>query len=132
MKTKVISPKTWLEIAYKDLDNIHEGIQENLKARRRREFILVIACLMALLYVYPVENFEVNPQIEIPAVSFKIPIKDAAVIFPTVLTTIYLIFVASIITHMRLSSREISIRKQLSEYIKSGSIPGRYSPPFRF
>jgi hypothetical protein len=49
----------------------HDAAQ---KRRPKHEAILVITCLLAVSYTYPVETFDKNPAIEISAISLKIPL----------------------------------------------------------
>jgi hypothetical protein len=109
IESKSIPPSDLLELQKSEFEDLNKAYNEEIKIRRKREFILVIICLIALLYTYPVKSFESNPIIEIPAISLKIPIKDAIAVFPTLIAAIYLVFLSSAKTQIRLqSSRSIS------------------------
>ncbi len=78
-------------------EEISKFISEETKNRRNRKFMLIIICLLAIIYSYPVLNFINNPTIDITSISIKIPLKDVITIFPTIIASVYLVFLSSAI-----------------------------------
>ncbi len=111
------------EIKTTELDNINKSISEERKSRGKREFILLITCLIAFLYTYPVENFENNPNIKIPAISLEIPIKDAIGVFPTIIAAIYLVFLSSAISQSILMLKRHLLNDELDCFQETGTFP---------
>jgi hypothetical protein len=95
---------------------------------------LLIICLLALLYTYPVHSFEANPVIEIPAISLKIPLRDAVGVFPTIVAAVYLVFVASAISESMLRLQRSRYANELGHFRRTGKIPNKESTsnPLRF
>ncbi len=92
-----LTEEAWLKMTTKEYDVSNKALDEIQKTRRKREFILIITCLLAVIYVYPVINFDKVQNIKIPAISLDIPIKEAIIIFPTIIAAIYLIYLSSAI-----------------------------------
>ena len=128
----------WLELHNRELDDIKKSLDGERKNRGKREFILVIICLLALLYTYPIQNFQTNPNIEIPAISLHLPLRDALALFPTLIAAIYLVYLASAISESILMARQGTYLWQLREFKKSGEIPpeaperGQYFSSLRY
>src|SRR5437762_2357669 len=87
----------WLDLQKRELDAIQNALESEQKNRGKKEFMLLITCLAAFLYTYPVHAFDTNPTIEITSISLKIPLRDAIIVFPTIIAAVYLVFVASAI-----------------------------------
>jgi hypothetical protein len=117
----------WFELQQKELESVNKSIDSENKNRGKRELILVITCLVALLYTYPIQGFENNPNIEIPSVSLKIPLKDAIAVFPTLIASIYLVYLSSAISQGVLMSQKRRYSMQLREFQNTGKIPERAS-----
>jgi hypothetical protein len=108
----------------------HDAAQ---KRRPKHEAILVITCLLAVSYTYPVETFDKNPVIEISAISLKIPLRDAIAVFPTIIATLYLIFLSAVIreinalTHLEHSTLILQHFRETREF--TGKLNGyEWSP----
>jgi hypothetical protein len=116
------SAKIWYEVQIKQLDALIKAIDSEHKSRGKREFILIITCLFAFLYAYPVQNFDNNPSIEIPAISLKIPLKDAISVFPTLIAAIYLVFLSSAMNGFLLVAERICYARELDDFKATGEI----------
>lgn len=55
----------WLELQQKEYEEVNKEYEEEIKNRRKKEVLLIVTCLLALIYSYPVVNFKDNPLIEI-------------------------------------------------------------------
>lgn len=118
-----------LEILRKDLDDVNASYERNIKARRKRELILITTCLIALIYTSSSVNLQNNPEIEIPAISLKILLKDAVAIFPTIIASIYLIYVSTIITQLTMEIVISKIRSQIDLHIQILKFPKQIQLP---
>jgi hypothetical protein len=95
-----------------ELRELESQAEKEVKTRSRIEYALVIVCVLAFVYTYPVETLADNPQIEIPAVSIKIPLRDAIIFFPTLIATLYLMFISSATQHFMLVRNASEIRAE--------------------
>jgi hypothetical protein len=118
-----LSVGVWLELHTKEFESIKKSLEGERKNRGKREFILLITCLLALLYTYPINGFETNPLIEIPAISLKIPLRDAVAVFPTLIAAVYLVFLASAIGESVLMVHWSWYAFKLNEFRETGAIP---------
>ena len=91
-----------IERELKKLEKIDDTLEQHHKERGKRELILIVTCLLALLYTYPVNTFDNNPMIEISPISIKIPLRDAIRVFPTIIVAMYLVFLSSVINEFYL------------------------------
>jgi hypothetical protein len=127
--------EVWLELHTKDLDNITKSLDGERKNRGKREFILLITCLLSLIYSYPIHSFETNPPIEIPAISLKIPLRDAVAVFPTIVAAVYLVFLASAIGQSMLMTEQARLGNLLGQFRETGAVPHEEAyatPPARY
>lgn len=92
------------------------------KRRPKHETILVLTCLLAVSYTYPVESFDENPVIEIAAISLKIPLRDAIAVFPTIIATLYLVYLSAALSHFNALSAFMQSREILDYFEKTGEI----------
>ena len=92
------------------------------KRRPSHEAILVLTCLLAVSYTYPVGSFDQNPVIEIAAISLKIPLRDAIAVFPTIIATLYLIFLGAALRHSNALSRLIQSDEVLRRFQETGEL----------
>jgi len=120
-----ISFDVWLDLQKKESEELNESFEEIQKGRRKREMTLVIMCLLVLIYTYPVnvKNLKSDQNIEIPAISLKLPLRDAINIFPTLIASIYLIFISSAISHFSILHRKARVSKALKDFKETGKIP---------
>ncbi len=116
----------WFELRRKELEDLNSSYESNLKARRKRELTLIVTCLIALIYAFPVKDFTTNPEIEIPAISLKILLKDAITVFPTIISSVYLIYFSTVINQLWINVRRIGLRQSIEKYIESGTINDDY------
>jgi hypothetical protein len=104
----------------------HERLVSTLEAEEKRrpkhEAILVITCLLAVSYTYPVESFDKNPIIEIAAISLKIPLRDAIAVFPTIIATLYLVFLGAALRQTVALSRVIDSDETLQHFQRTGEL----------
>jgi hypothetical protein len=103
---------TPIEILEKDLARIESAIQDSIKERRKREFVLLVSCIIAAIYILPKETFDINPQIEIPSISLQVPVKYVAALFPTALAAIYLTYLGTAILQRTLFISYSNVRFQ--------------------
>lgn len=113
----------WLEIQKGEQETLSKDLDDEKKSRRKREFMLLIICLIAVIYSYPAKGFDENPVIEIPAISLKIPLRDAIVIFPTIIAALYLVYLSSALRHSQLMKRLMDVKASLYEFKRTGQIP---------
>lgn len=120
-----ITRDVWLDLQKKESAELNESFEETQKSRRKREMTLVIMCLLALIYTYPVnvKNLKSDQNIEIPAISLKLPLKDAINFFPTLIASIYLIFISSVVSHFSIMHRRAKVSKALEDFKETGKIP---------
>jgi len=111
------------------LDKLEEQLDEasNLllskrKSRGKKEIILVIICAIGLIYFLPFTDLEQSTQIEIPAISLKVPTKYISSAFPTIITAIYLIYLYSVISYLGILLIFQKMKRQFESCIKSGAI----------
>lgn len=106
----------------KQLHEASRNLYSERKARSKKEIVLVIVCLIGLIYFLPFTDFEKNSQIEIPAISLKVPTKYISSAFPSIIVTCYLIYLHSLIFYMAHLSVLQKRSRQLISYLKTGSI----------
>ena len=112
-----------LELYQAERAEVSKSLDEELKIRRKREFVLIILCLLSVIYSYPVQDFSKNPTIDIPSISLKIPLRDAIAVFPTIITAIYLVFLSSSIKQAVSITRMIDLNRALEEFHETGKLP---------
>jgi len=106
----------------KQLDKAGGNLDSERKSRGRKEVVLVLVCVIGLIYFLPFIDFEESSQIEIPAISLKVPTKYISSAFPTIITAIYLIYLSSLISYLGHVFAYLVISRQLVSYLKTGSI----------
>jgi hypothetical protein len=109
---------------------IRQAKRDYVKARRRREFILTIACLVGLLYIGPAD-LTIKPPLmfAIPFTSLTVPLAVAALIFPPVLTIIYLMWIKSVITLAGLYVAEDTTLNALGDLLALRTPLPKFSQP---
>src|SRR5258707_9230887 len=112
----------WFEIETRESEVVSKAFESERKNRGKREFILVIICFLALLYTYPIQDFEKNPNIEIPSISLKIPLRDAIAVFPTIIAAIYLVYLSSALSESVLMVRRSRYGRELNEFKETGQV----------
>ena len=120
-----VSSKTWYELKQNEFVRAQESRITQQKAKKKAQFTLIIICLLAVIYTYPVSNLAQNPTIDIKAIALSVPLKDAIAIFPTILACCYLSFISAVINHALAASNEGDVAWMLTEFERSGKIPRR-------
>jgi len=90
-RSQVPSPADRLDLFKKSHERILSTYREEQQRRPKHELFLIVTCVLAVSYTYPVVSFDQNPLIEIPSISLKIPLRDAIAVFPTIIATLYII-----------------------------------------
>lgn len=112
----------WIDLKKRELESVNNSLNTEIKIRKRSEFLLILFCVIAFIYIYPVQEIDSNLIIEIPAISLKIPLQIALIGFPTLITSIYLIFMNSAIRQSRLKIISIKINVALKKITKFSPI----------
>jgi hypothetical protein len=120
----------WLELKQKELDDVTKEAEGVRKDLRKREFALLIVCLLAVIYTHPVRDLSINPAIEIKAIDLSIPLKDAITLFPTIIATMYLVFLSTVVSEGILNWHKKEIMEALHQFEISGTIPKPQKPFF--
>jgi hypothetical protein len=125
--TFLLPVSEWLQLHGKEIDRLHKALDDERKARAKREFVLVVTCLLALLYTYPVRNLAANPEIDIPSISLKIPLREALTVFPTLIAATYLVFFSSAIGQLFTMQSLHIYNRELDQVRETGVVPRRRS-----
>lgn len=104
------------------LDEAGSNLSSERKSRGKREIILIITCLIGLVYFLPFTDFEQTSQINIPAISLKIPTKYISSAFPSIITAIYLIYLYSLISYLGVLMAYQHISNQLQNFLENKPI----------
>jgi hypothetical protein len=122
--TDRIDDRTWLELKMKEQERLAAALAAERKARPKQEAILLITCLLAVSYTYPVQSLSTNPTIDINAISIKIPLTDAITVFPTIVATLYLVFLGTALKESQTLVRLGFAQRAIRAYLEKGARPG--------
>ena len=90
--------------------------------RRKREYYLVLVCMIALVYSLPVTDISRESNINIPAISLNLSIEYALILFPTVIAAFYLTYISSAIRHSTTQWHAANLKQQLNAMEKGESL----------
>jgi len=122
MADKKLSTDTWLNLQIRKIDKLADAEASAKKKRQKIELILLVACLMMVIYTYPVHNLENNPAIEISFISVTVLLRDAIAVFPTIIASFYLVFLYSAGRHWALLFSINTLENDLNEFQETGKI----------
>ena len=113
----------WIDLRKNELESVEKSLLVENKNRIRYELLLILFCIVSIIYISPANDTDINKLIEIPAISLKVSLQTAVLLFPTFIATIYLMLLNSSIKQVRL--KIISVRKyvELKKVLKNFEIP---------